>query len=48
MKFGIAYIEKGVDLYEKKYQNQLIVNLSQRAKKLGFTLTKTEGSEGVS
>jgi transposase len=32
MKFGIAYIEKGMDFYEKNYQDQVIRNLSQKAK----------------
>jgi transposase len=45
MKFGIAYVEKGIDFYEKNYQDQIVKNLSQKAKKLGFVLTKIEGSE---
>jgi len=48
MKFGNTYVEKGMDYYEKNYQDQVIKNLSQKAKKLGFVLVKSEASDGVS
>ncbi|RZI45393.1 hypothetical protein EDM53_05325 [Rickettsiales endosymbiont of Peranema trichophorum] len=40
MKHGQEYIEKGMDIYEKQYEERIVKNLEKSAKKLGFVLMK--------
>jgi hypothetical protein len=40
LKYGQDYVEKGLDHYEKLYQERIIKNLNKKAKELGFVLMK--------
>lgn len=44
LKYGGAYVEKGVEYYEQNYREKIVRNLHKKAKSLGFSLIK----EGVS
>lgn len=40
LKYGEEYVEKGLEYYEKQYEERTIKNLVERAKSLGFNLVK--------
>lgn len=42
MKYGKAYVERGMEYYEQRYQEKVVKNLQKRAKELGFSLVKTD------
>lgn len=42
LKYGQDYVEKGMDYYEKLYEERVIKNLSKKASELGFVLMKKE------
>ena len=39
MRYGVNYVEQGLDHYEKQFTQRTIERLTTNAKKLGFTLT---------
>ncbi len=41
LKYGQAYVDKGVEFYEQKYRHQQIKMLTQRATQLGFQLVQS-------
>jgi transposase len=38
LKYGKAYVDRGVEYYEQPYRARMIKNLTRRAKQLGFEL----------
>ncbi|KLT22616.1 transposase [Wolbachia endosymbiont of Armadillidium vulgare str. wVulC] len=49
LKYGQEYVEKGIDSYEKLYQNRVMKNLSKKASEFGYILVKKdELVQGVS
>lgn len=40
LKYGKAYVDRGVEYYEKQYRASVVKNLKKRAKKLGFELVE--------
>lgn len=40
MKYGGAYVERGMDYYEQRYNERVVKNLQKRAKDFGFLLVK--------
>lgn len=42
LKYGQEYVEKGLDYYEKRYEERIIKNLNKKASELGFILTKKD------
>jgi transposase len=42
LKFGQEYVEKGIEYYEKRYEERTIKNLNRRAKELGYTLVRED------
>jgi len=38
LKYGKAYVDRGVEYYEQQYRARMIKNLTRRAKQLGFEL----------
>ena len=44
LKYGQEYVEGGVEAYEKKYQETMVINLQKQAARLGFNVVKTEPS----
>ncbi|RDD34682.1 Transposase IS116/IS110/IS902 family protein [Wolbachia endosymbiont of Cylisticus convexus] len=48
LKYGQEYVEKGIDYYEKLYQDRMMKNLSKKAREFGYILVKNdELIEGV-
>ena len=41
-KYGQGYIEHGIEAYEKKYHETMVINLQKQAARLGFEVTKIE------
>jgi transposase len=41
LKYGLHYIDKGADFYEKKYAELQIINLKKKAAKFGLQLVQT-------
>ena len=50
LRFGMHYVDPGVDYYEAKYRQRVIESLERRARQLGFDIVKTAAPipEGVS
>jgi transposase len=48
MRFGLTYVDPGVDYYEERYRQRITENLKRRAKALGLALVPAEGATGVS
>lgn len=49
LKYGQEYVERGIDYYEKLFQDRVMKNLSKKASELGYILVKKdELVEGVS
>ena len=44
LKFGSAYVDKGMAYYEQKYQHHLIARLHKQAAAFGFHLTPQQSS----
>jgi transposase len=44
---GEAYVDPGVDYYERKYQERLVQNLTKKAHSLGFELIPQTDSPSV-
>ena len=44
LRYGQNYIEKGVEIYEKQYQEIMVKNFQKQATKLGFSVIKIEHS----
>lgn len=42
LKYGQGYIEHGIEAYEKKYHETMVINLQKQAARLGFEVTKIE------
>ena len=40
IKFGTAYVDRGQDYYERRYQTRVLSNLTRRAQELGYNLIK--------
>jgi transposase len=40
LKYGVEFVEKGVQFYEKMYQDRRLANLKRKAKEMGFELTE--------
>ncbi|MEO7965993.1 MAG: IS110 family transposase, partial [Gemmatimonadaceae bacterium] len=40
LRYGMAYVDPGVDYYEAKYRERLIDNLERRAQQLGLRLVR--------
>lgn len=40
LRYGQAYIEQGIEAYEKKYRETMVINLKKQATRLAFTVTK--------
>jgi hypothetical protein len=40
MTQGMAYVEQGVEAYEKQYQERRLHNLHKQARRLGYTLVE--------
>jgi transposase len=40
LKYGVEFVEKGVQFYEKMYQERRLANLKKKAKEMGFELTQ--------
>jgi transposase len=46
MKYGGVYVERGAAHYEEQYRSRVIINLTKRAKRLGYELvTQSPGLE---
>ena len=48
IRFGMAYIDPGADVYEERYRIRVLANLQRRAKTLGFALAPIPEVEAVS
>ncbi|MFL6449970.1 MAG: IS110 family transposase, partial [Bryobacteraceae bacterium] len=44
LKYGQEYIDKGMEYYQQRYQNQQIKWLEKKAKDLGLTITLAPAS----
>lgn len=44
LRYGQDYIEKGIENYEKQYQETIVKNFQKQAAKLGFSVIKIEHS----
>lgn len=42
LKYGQDYVEQGIEAYEKKYQEKMVLNLQKQAARLGFEVVKIE------
>jgi hypothetical protein len=40
LKDGTAYVRQGMDEYAQQYRDQMVKNMTRRAKALGYTLVK--------
>jgi hypothetical protein len=40
LKYGQEYVEKGLDYYDKMYQDKVVKSLNKRAQTLGYALVK--------
>ncbi|RDD33714.1 Transposase IS116/IS110/IS902 family protein [Wolbachia endosymbiont of Cylisticus convexus] len=48
LKYGKEYVEKGIDYYEKLYQDRVMKNLSRKVLEFGYVLVrKDQLIEGV-
>jgi transposase len=45
VKHGQAYVAKGLEEYEREYQERQVRNLNRKARELGYTLVKPEPAE---
>ncbi|MBF0384203.1 MAG: IS110 family transposase [Magnetococcales bacterium] len=48
LRFGMDYQDPGADIYEERYRERVISNLTRRAHKFGFELMAVTEPEGVS
>lgn len=44
LKYGQNYVEQGIEAYEKKYQETMVINLKKQAIRLGFEVIKIDPS----
>lgn len=44
LKYGKDYVEKGIETYEKQYQEIMVKNLQKQATRLGFSVVRIEPS----
>lgn len=42
LKYGQDYVEQGIEAYEKKYKETMVINLQKQAARLGFNVVKIE------
>ena len=42
LKYGQDYVDHGIESYEKKYKETMVINLQKQATRLGFEVTKIE------
>ena len=42
LKYGQNYVEKGIEAYNKKYNETMVKNLKKHASRLGFEVIKIE------
>ncbi|OJH32769.1 hypothetical protein Wxf_02223 [Wolbachia endosymbiont of Armadillidium vulgare] len=47
LKYGKEYVEKGIDYYEKLYQDRVMKNLSRKALEFGYVLVSIEQAKPV-
>ena len=43
-RFGLAYVDPGVQYYESRYRERVVESLQRRARQMGFTLIEATGS----
>ena len=49
LRYGMAYVDPGVDYYEERYRARVVCHLHRRARQMGFTLVEEPGiGAGVS
>lgn len=50
LRFGLSYVDPGVDYYEARYRERVVKSLQRRAQQMGFVLIEATGlpSPGVS
>ena len=48
LRYGMEYVDPGVEYYEERYQKRVLRNLRRRAKGLGFALVENPAAVGVS
>lgn len=50
LRFGLTYVDPGVQYYESRYRERVLESLQRRARQMGFTLVETTGvpAPGVS
>lgn len=44
LRYNQSYVEKGVEYYEKRYENRVLRNLEKKAELMGYSLVKSEGA----
>jgi transposase len=42
LKYGQDYVEQGIEAYEKKYKDTMVISLQKQAARLGFEVVKIE------
>ena len=45
LKYGQEYVEKGIDYYDKKYQDKVVRGLNKKAEAFGYALVKVTGTQ---
>jgi hypothetical protein len=48
LRYGMEYVDPGVEYYEERYRNRVLRNLGRRAKGLGFALVENPSAVRVS
>lgn len=41
LKYGTAYVARGMDEYEQRYRTRVVAHLSRRAQELGYVLVQS-------
>lgn len=45
LKYGQEYVEKGIDYYDRMYQDKIVLGLNKNAQAFGYTLVKTPDTQ---
>ena len=50
LRFGLSYVDPGVDCYEERYRQRVMYSLQRRARQMGFVLVEAASipAHGVS
>jgi transposase len=48
LRFGMEYVDPGVEYYEERYRQRVVRNLRRRAQRMGFALIEATPQPGVS